>query len=201
LLYLCILIVMFMYSYYVYAFLLLYLCIIIVMFTHSYYVYVFLLLCLCILIVMFMYSYCYVCSVLYILFSSCQLAISGYPDWGFSVLFPQLQGKYQGIRRKDGARSALFLISELCCSMYCFVSIMRCSLYCLFVLFYVLFVCKCVLLPPGVNPIAVTYHISYHIILKIRLFCLCLFHMCSVYCPLLAYLCLSCRLSYGTLDL
>jgi hypothetical protein len=42
--------------------------------------YVFLLLCLCILIVMFTYSYCYVCSVLYIPFSSCQLALSGYPD-------------------------------------------------------------------------------------------------------------------------
>jgi len=43
-----------------------------------------------ILIVMFMYSYCYVCSVLYILFSSCQLAFFGYPDGGFSVLFSQL---------------------------------------------------------------------------------------------------------------
>jgi len=38
--------------------------------------------------------------------------------------------------------------------MYCFVSI---------VLFYVLFVCKCVLLPTGVNPIAVKYIISYNI--------------------------------------
>jgi len=28
-------------------------------------------------------------------------------------------------------------------------------------LFYVLFVCMCVLLPPGVNPIAVKYIISY----------------------------------------
>jgi hypothetical protein len=45
---------------------------------------------LCIFIVMFMHSYCYVCSVLYILFSSCQLAFFGYPDRGFSVLFPQL---------------------------------------------------------------------------------------------------------------
>ena len=34
--------------------------------------------------------YCYLCSVLYILFSSCQLALFGYPDWGFSVLFPHL---------------------------------------------------------------------------------------------------------------
>jgi hypothetical protein len=33
-----------------------------------------------IFIVMFMYSYCYVLSVLYILFSSCQLALFGYPD-------------------------------------------------------------------------------------------------------------------------
>jgi hypothetical protein len=40
------------------------------------------------------------------------------------------------------------VISELCFSVYCFVSI---------VLFYVLFVCKCVLPPPGVNPIAVKY--------------------------------------------
>ena len=37
-------------------------------------------------------------------------------------------------------------------------------MYCLFVLFYALFVCKCALLPPGVNPIAVKYIISYHII-------------------------------------
>ena len=58
---------------------------------------------LCIFIVTFMYSYCYVCSVLYILLSSCQLALFGYPDWGFS--------------RKDGARPALYHIScYLCCS-------------------------------------------------------------------------------------
>jgi len=36
----------------------------------------------------------------------------------------------------------------------------------LIVLFYVLLVCKCVLLPPGVNPIAVKkYIISYHIVM------------------------------------
>jgi hypothetical protein len=51
-----------------------------------------------------------------------------------------------GYIHKDEARPALFLISELCSSMYCFVSI---------VLFYVLFVCKYVLLPPDDNPIAV----------------------------------------------
>ena len=31
-------------------------------------------------IFVFMYSYYYVCSVLYILFSLCQLAFFGYPD-------------------------------------------------------------------------------------------------------------------------
>ena len=51
---------------------------------------------------------CYVCSVLHILFSSCQLALFAYPDWGFFLLFPQLQGKCQGITRKDGARHAIF---------------------------------------------------------------------------------------------
>jgi hypothetical protein len=92
--------------------------------TWLYVLYAFVYFCtLYILIIMVMYSYSYACSVLY-------------PDWGFSVLFPQLYGKCQGIPRKERARPALFLISELCCSMYSFVST---------VLFYVLFVCKCVL--------------------------------------------------------
>jgi len=103
------------------------------------------------------YSYWRVCSVLYTL---CQLAFSGYPDWGFSVFFPQLQGKCQGIPRKDGARSALFLISELCCSMYC-LCWLCCSMYCLCVNVY----CTTVL-PLGVNTIAVKYIISYHFTLK-----------------------------------
>jgi hypothetical protein len=41
-------------------------------------------------ILIVIYSYCSVCSVLYILFLSCQLALFGYLHWGFSVLFPQL---------------------------------------------------------------------------------------------------------------
>jgi len=111
---------------------------------------------------MFMYSYCYVCSVLYILFSSWQLAFSDYPDWGFSMLFPQLSGKCQGKTRKDGARTAIILISELCCSMYCFVSIVFC----------VLFVCKCVLyychrLSTQLQLTNISYHISHHIIYHI----------------------------------
>ena len=40
-------------------------------------------------------------------------------------------------------------------------------MYFLFVLFYVFCVCTYVLLPPGVNPIAVKY-ISYHIIYQVR---------------------------------
>ena len=60
------------------------------------------------------------------------------------MLFSQLP---RGKTRKDGTRPALFLISYLCC---------------LVVLFYVLFVRKCVL-PPGDNPIAVNkYIISYN---------------------------------------
>jgi hypothetical protein len=84
-----------------------------------------------------LYSYCYVCSGLHILFTSCQLAFFGYPDWGFSVPFPQLYGKCQRITCKDGARPALFPITNLTVLFYIlFVST---------VLFYVLFVCKCVL--------------------------------------------------------
>jgi hypothetical protein len=65
--------------------------------------------------------------------------IYGYTDRGFSVPFPQLQGKCQGKTRKDGTQFALFLIFVLFyvflyCSMY------FCVVLCIFVLFYVLFV-------------------------------------------------------------
>jgi len=50
----------------------------------------------------------------------------GYPDWGFSVLFPQLKGKCQGITSQDGARPALsqifvlfYVLFVLCRSVYC----------------------------------------------------------------------------------
>jgi hypothetical protein len=66
------------------------------------------------------------------------------------VLFPELQGKCQGKTRKDGARNALYHTSlYLCCS-----DVIICVVRLLFVLFYVVSVCKCVL-PPGDNPIAV----------------------------------------------
>ena len=78
--------------------------------------YVFLLLCLCILI--FMY-------VLYILFSSCQLPPFGYLEWGFSVPFSSVvrQMPVYNSQRRGTARTIPKLI----------------------LLFYVHFVCKCVL--------------------------------------------------------
>jgi hypothetical protein len=39
----------------------------------------------------------------------------------FPCFFLSCKANYQGIPRKDGTRSALFLISKLCCSMYCCV--------------------------------------------------------------------------------
>jgi hypothetical protein len=73
------------------------------------------------------------------------------------MLFPQLQGMCQSIPRKDGARSSLFLISEVCCSIL-FVSIVVLCIVCVLM-------CT-VLLPPGGYPIAVKYiilYIIYHI--------------------------------------
>jgi hypothetical protein len=110
---------------------------------------------------MFIYSYCYVCSVVCILFSSCQLAFFSYP------------GKCQGIFRKDGARSALFLISELCCSVYFLSIVLFYVLFLSIVLFYVFFVCKCVpyychwvstQLQLNISYPILSYHIIYHII-------------------------------------
>ena len=71
-----------------------------------------------------MYSYCYVCSVLYILSSSCQLALFGYPDWGFPYFFLTC-------RQTPGYNS-----QRLCTA---------CTLPKLSVVFCVLFVCECVL--------------------------------------------------------
>jgi hypothetical protein len=82
------------------------------------------------------------------------------------VLFPEIQGKCQGIARKDGARPALFsvrlLIVMFCCCVVlvvncvvlvvnCVVLVVNCVvlllivLFLLILLFYVLFLCKCVL--------------------------------------------------------
>ena len=42
----------------------------------------------------------------------CSRSYDLYPDWGVSVVFPQLYGKCQGITRKDGARPALFPVRQ-----------------------------------------------------------------------------------------
>jgi hypothetical protein len=66
-----------------------------------------------------------------IVYSYCMF-MYGYPDWGFSLLFPQLWGKYQDKTRKDGARPALFLIFVLyilflCRSLYCLCVYVYCT--------------------------------------------------------------------------
>jgi hypothetical protein len=87
----------------------------------------FILLCLCIRIVMYV-IFCVFCVIVSCVLFVCKCvlhychqdigALFDYPNRGFSVLFPQLQGKCQGITRKDGARPAL---SKLDGKVVCFV--------------------------------------------------------------------------------
>ena len=88
-----------------------------------------------ILIVMFIYSYC-----LYALFCVCCFHRA---NWHspitltevFPCFFLSCKTKCQGIPRKDRARSALFLISEFYCSIYCLYRLCF-SMYCLCVNVY-----------------------------------------------------------------
>jgi hypothetical protein len=57
------------------------------------------------------------------------------PEWGSSVLFPHLQGKFQGITRKDGARPAfpnlfLLILMYVPFSVFCVLFVCKCVLYC-----------------------------------------------------------------------
>jgi hypothetical protein len=72
-----------------------------------------------------------------------------YPNWRFSVIFPQLYGKFQGITRKDETRPALpnFFLVIVIFLLVIFMCIPS-SVFCVLV-------CKCILLPPGVNSIAI----------------------------------------------
>ena len=131
-----------------------------------------------------MYFYFYVCVVLLYVYvpSSCQLALFGYPDRGFSVLFPQLKGKCQGITRKHGARPAPF-------QTFCVVLYIVCS-----VSFCVLFACKCVLyyghrVATQLQLTNISYHIIYHIIYHITSWYL------SLHCAVDSYYII---ISYGT---
>ena len=64
----------------------------------------------------------------------------------FRCFFLSCKGKCQGIPRKDRARSALFLISELCCSTYCLCV----NVYCI----------TATMCQPNCSSM---YHIIYHI--------------------------------------
>jgi hypothetical protein len=88
-----------------------------------YYVYVFLMLC----------ALCSVYTVFVV-----PTGILRLPRLRFYRAFSSVVRQMPGHTSQNGARSTLFLISELCCSMYCFVSIMCCCMYCLFVFFYIL---------------------------------------------------------------
>jgi hypothetical protein len=74
------------------------------------------------------------------------------------LIFPQLYSKFHGISRKDGSRHALsklVLIFFYCYGCPNFFYYNVCSVFCI--------LCKCVLLPPGVNPIAVKYfYVSFY---------------------------------------
>jgi hypothetical protein len=114
-----------------------------------------------------MYYYCYVYVFLLYVYvsSSCQLALFGYPDWEFSVLFPQLYGKCQVITRKYGARPPIF---QNCCVALCIVC---------FVSFCVLFVCECVLyychrLATQLQLTNISYHIFKSLVWNFKSFTL-----------------------------
>jgi len=74
--------------------------------------------------------------------------VFSYPDWDFSVLF--------SLSCKANARVKLAKTGH---GPHFSTLVVICVVRLLFMLFYVLFVCKCVL-PPGDNPIAVNKYIS-----------------------------------------
>jgi hypothetical protein len=80
----------------------------------------------CILIVIFRYSYC-LYALLCISVFIVPTRILRLPGQKFFRAFSSV---VRQIPRKDGARSALFLISEMCCSKYCLCRLC-CSVYCL----------------------------------------------------------------------
>ena len=101
----------------------------------------------------FMYSYCYVCPVLYILFSSRQLTLFGYPPFfrAFSSVVRQMPG-YNSQKTGHGPRSSQLgynfwaVISSLILVDHSgFESHKAFQPKLLIVLFCVLFVCECIL--------------------------------------------------------
>jgi hypothetical protein len=100
------------------------------------------------------------------------------PNWGFSVLFPLLWGKWQDTTCKDGARPALtklFLHFLLLCVFLIFFIVM----YVPFSVFCVLSVCKCVLY--YCHRVVTQLQLNiYHIILS-HISCCIIYHVMSYY--------------------
>jgi hypothetical protein len=108
-----------------------------------------------------------------------------YPDWGFSVLFPQLQGKCQGKARKDGARPALFLIFVLFYVLFVFFYVfLCCSMYCLcFSMYFCVVLCiVCVFLSIFVFYVLFVF---FYVFLCCSMYCL----FCVVLCIVFVYMC------------
>jgi hypothetical protein len=84
-------------------------------------------LCILVVYVFLLFVHVFLTLSMYTYFCLCSLR-NGHPDWGFSVLYPRLSGKCQGITSQDGPRPALF---QNCWVVLCIVC-------------FVLFVCKCV---------------------------------------------------------
>ena len=116
---------------------------------------------------MFMHSYCYVCSVLYILFSSCQLALFSYPDRfcrAFSSVVRQMPG--YNSQREGTARTLpklivlFYVLFVLCRSVYCLCVNVYCSIAAGWQPN-----CSLTNLSYHIIPYHIVYHIkSYHII-------------------------------------
>jgi len=102
---------------------------------------------------MFMYSYCYVCPVLYILFSLCRLAFSDYRDFFLSC---NANSRVYLAKMGHGPHSSELVNCVVLLFYVLFVSV---------VLFCVLFVCKCVLYychqVATQLQLNILYHISY----------------------------------------
>ena len=76
--------------------------------------------------VMYYYYYYYIPSILYILFPSWQLALFGYPDWGFSVLF--LSCKQMPGYNSQSPSTARTLPKPTV--SFCVLFVCKCVLYC-----------------------------------------------------------------------
>ena len=83
-----------------------------------------------------MYFYCYIyVFLLYVYVSSWrQLALSGYPDWGFLRAFSSVVRQMPGYnpQRRATARTLpkffvlIYTLFVLCCSMYCLFCVVLC---------------------------------------------------------------------------